>query len=97
MQRTERVYYRRTKRRGCLHKELNAREIMLPLEKQATTTLENRLEKGIKTQTEIFGEQMKEPWKAGHINRWLAANCFGDYYTRTGLNLAQREMIRNFF
>ena len=31
--------------------------------------------------------------KAGHINRWLAANCFGDYYTRTGLTLAQREMI----
>ena len=36
---------------------------------------------------------MKEAWKAGHINRWLAANCFGDYYTRKGLNLAQRELI----
>ena len=36
---------------------------------------------------------MKEAWKKGHINRWLAANCFGDYYTRTGLTLAQREMI----
>ena len=24
---------------------------------------------------------------------WLAANCFGDYHTRTGLDLAQREMI----
>ena len=33
------------------------------------------------------------PGRAGHINRWLAANCFGDYYTRTGLTLAQREMI----
>ena len=32
-------------------------------------------------------------WKAGHINRWLAANCFGDYYTRKGLDLAQRELI----
>lgn len=36
---------------------------------------------------------MKEAWKAGHINRWLAANCFGGYYMRTGLTLAQREMI----
>ena len=36
---------------------------------------------------------MKEAWKNGHINRWLADNCFGDYYTRTGLDLAQREMI----
>ena len=36
---------------------------------------------------------MKEAWKSGHINRWLADNCFGDYYTRTGLDLKQREMI----
>lgn len=69
------------------------RGIELPLEGQATTTFENRLERGIDAQVEIFGEHMKEAWKAGHINRWLASNCFGDYYTRTGLNLAQREMI----
>ena len=67
--------------------------IALPLEGRATTTMEDRLEKGIAAQAEIFGEHMKEAWKAGHINRWLAANCFGDYYTRTGLDLAQREMI----
>ncbi len=36
---------------------------------------------------------MKEAWKNGPINRWLADNCFGDYYTRTGLDLAQRELI----
>lgn len=60
---------------------------------EATTTEENRLEKGAEAQAEIFGEHMKDAWKAGHINRWLAANCFGDYYTRTGLDLAQREMI----
>ena len=67
--------------------------IKLPLEGQATTTLEDRLEKGVEMQAEIFGEQMKEAWKAGHINRWLAANCFGDYYTRKGLTTAEREMI----
>lgn len=65
--------------------------IPLPVEKRATTNSENRLEKG--AQADIFGEQMKEAWKAGHVNRWLAANCFGDYYTREGLDLAQREMI----
>lgn len=69
------------------------RNIELPLEGQATTTLDDRLEKGIEAQAEIFGEHMKEAWKTGHINRWLAANCFGDYYTRNGLNLAEREMI----
>ena len=72
---------------------LTARGAVLPLEGQATTTIENRLEKGAQAQADIFGPQMLEAWKAGNINRWLAANCFGDYYTRTGLTLAQREMI----
>ena len=72
---------------------LTRRGVSLPLEGQATTTMENRLEKGAQAQADIFGPQMLEAWKSGHINRWLAANCFGDYYTRTGLTLAQREMI----
>ena len=67
--------------------------IALPLPGQATTTMEDRLEKGAEAQAAIFGEHMKEAWKKGHINRWLAANCFGDFYTRTGLDLKQREMI----
>ncbi len=42
---------------------------------------------------EIFGEGMKDFWKGGNINYWLAANCFGDYYTRKGLSVKDREMI----
>jgi 4-carboxymuconolactone decarboxylase len=77
---------------------LEARGIQLPLEGQATTTTETRLDAGIQAQVDIFGEGMKEFWKSGpqesrHINHWLADNCFGDYYTRKGLNYAQREMI----
>lgn len=72
---------------------LSSRDIALPPEGQCTTTMENRLEKGAQAQADIFGPHMLEAWKTGHINRWLAANCFGDYYTRTGLTLAQREMI----
>lgn len=74
-----------------VNEELEKRGIELPLEKQETTTMKDRLEKGV--QVDIFGEHMKKAWKAGHINRWLATNCFGDYYTRRGLDLAQREMI----
>ena len=59
---------------------LISRGVNLPLEGQATTTMEDRLEKGVQAQADIFGAHMKEAWKAGHINRWLAANCFGDYY-----------------
>ena len=72
---------------------LTAAGIALPLPGQATTTMHDRLEKGIAAQVKIFGEHMNEAWKAGTVNRYLAANCFGDYYTRTGLDLAQREMI----
>ena len=72
--------------------------IKLPLAGQATTTMEDRLEKGNQVQVEIFGEGLRESWKNGpeesaHINYWLADNCFGDYYTRTGLDVATRELI----
>ncbi len=72
---------------------LSSRGVKLPLEGQATTTMENRLEKGAQAQADIFGEHILEAWKTGHMNRWLASNCFGDFYTRTGLDLKQREMI----
>ena len=75
-----------------------ARGIALPLQGQATTTTENRLEGGERAQIDIFGEGMRGFANSGaeetrHINKWLVDNCFGDYYTRTGLDLRQREMI----
>ena len=77
---------------------LTAREISLPLPGQSTTARENRLEKGMQAQVDIFGEGMRQFWKSGpeetrHINFWLTTNCFGDYYTRNGLDYKQREMI----
>ena len=68
---------------------LKEQGVELPLEGQATTTIEDRLEKGAQAQVDIFGDVMKDSWKKGHINRWLSANCFGDYYTRTGLDCKQ--------
>ncbi|MDE6125279.1 MAG: carboxymuconolactone decarboxylase family protein [Eubacterium sp.] len=72
--------------------------IELPLEARSTTDVESRREAGTQAQVDIFGEGMKDFWKSGaeesrHINYWLAANCFGDYYTRKGLDYQQREMI----
>lgn len=72
---------------------LRKKGVILPLERQATAAQKDRLEKGAALQTQIFGGQMKEAWKDGHINRWLAENCFGDYYTRTGLTLSERELV----
>ena len=77
---------------------LTERGVELPLPSQATTTTENRRESGTQAQVDIFGEGMSDFWCSGpeesrHINLWLAANCFGDYYTRGGLDYKQREMI----
>ncbi|WP_329739427.1 carboxymuconolactone decarboxylase family protein [Enorma massiliensis] len=40
----------------------------------------------IRAVNEVFAER-------AHINKWLADNCFGDYYTRNGLSDRDREMI----
>lgn len=77
---------------------LTERGVSLPLPSQETTTAETRLTAGNQAQVEIFGEGLRESWKSGpaesaHINYWLADNCFGDYYTRTGLDLKTRELI----
>lgn len=44
---------------------LTARRVDLPLASQATTTMENRLEKGEETQIRLFGPQMKDFAKKG--------------------------------
>ena len=82
----------------ALNDILTARGVKLPLDGQATTTMETRLEAGSQAQVDIFGEGMRGfqdsgPEESRHINKWLADNCFGDYYTRKGLDYRQREMI----
>lgn len=72
--------------------------IKLPLEQQGTTNKDTRLLAGAKAQVDIFGERMIDFYKSGtdenrHINQVLASNCFGDYYTRKGLDLKDRELL----
>ena len=77
---------------------LRARGVQLPLEGQANTTVKNRLQAGEQAQIDIFGEGMSGFAETGRdtnrqVNKWLVDNCFGDYYTRGGLDYKQREMI----
>lgn len=72
--------------------------IALSFASQATTDEKTRFENGLVKQVELFGENMAKRQTDGpalrrNINRWLADNCFGDYYTRNGLNDQEREMI----
>ncbi|STQ86911.1 carboxymuconolactone decarboxylase family protein [Helicobacter muridarum] len=73
-------------------------KISLPLEPQGTTTLEDRVELGLQTQRTIFGEAIDKgnaatPKDYQHIRTFLSGNCFGDYYTRGGLDLKFRELL----
>lgn len=76
------------------------RGIELPLKEQATTTPDeaSRYAGGEEAQVACFGEQMHGykdrgnpdyPW----INQWLVKHCFGDWYTRGGLTIPEREMV----
>ncbi|MGO8695830.1 MAG: carboxymuconolactone decarboxylase family protein [Rectinemataceae bacterium] len=77
---------------------LESRGIKLPLEGQSTTSPESRFEKGLVAQKAIFGEMIdtmyrESPESQIHIQRYLSGNCFGDYYTRKGLDLKTRELL----
>ena len=77
---------------------LQEQGVSIPLPEQGTTTPDTRIEAGNQAQVDIFGDQMRGfqdsgPEESRHINRWLAGNCFGDYYTRGGLDYRQRELI----
>ncbi|WP_026576695.1 carboxymuconolactone decarboxylase family protein [Bacillus sp. UNC438CL73TsuS30] len=75
-----------------------AKNIALPIESQKTVDEDNRCERGLAVQVEIFGEiiaKMREaaPANQKHIQDYLSAFCFGDFYTRGGLNLKTRELL----
>ena len=63
------------------------------------TTDETRHNAGLAVQRAIFGAENIDKMNAGapadqkHINEYLSANCFGDYYTRKVLDVKDRELI----
>jgi len=78
---------------------MTERGIRLPLEGQSTTTPETRMDKGLEVEKEIVGAEVVEelyasaPDDEGHFQRLLSANCFGDYYTRGGIDVRTRELL----
>ena len=76
-----------------------AQGIALPVATQATVTESNRFERGLAVQKSIFGETIDkmhatapEGQKDILVN-YLSAFCFGDIYTRTGLDMQTRELL----
>ncbi|MEH2106166.1 carboxymuconolactone decarboxylase family protein [Nostoc sp.] len=77
---------------------MSSRGIQLPLEGQSTTSPETRYDNGLAIQKAVFGETIDQMYERSpkdqlHIQRFLSANCFGDYYTRNGVEIRVRELI----
>ncbi len=74
-------------------------DIKLPLDDQGTTDINTRTEKGKEWMVSIFGKESIEqmfkdaPQGQEHINNFLAGYCFGDFYTRNGVTMQQRELM----
>ena len=77
---------------------LEERGIVLPLEGQSATTVENRYEKGLEIVREAAGDTVDNmlntmPQNQKHFATFLADNCFGDFFTRNGLSIQERELL----
>jgi 4-carboxymuconolactone decarboxylase len=73
--------------------------IALPLPDQGTVGDADRYPRGLAEQEPLYGNEIKddladlpEPF-AEALPRFLTEFCFGDFYTRGGLTLAQRELL----
>jgi 4-carboxymuconolactone decarboxylase len=84
---------------GIVIKVFDKKGIELPLLPRSNTNPENRHKKGRELQDRYFGAQMiqamndQTPEDQQHFNRFLEGFCFGDFYTRDGLDDKQRELI----
>jgi 4-carboxymuconolactone decarboxylase len=78
---------------------LTARGVALPLPGQATTTPSTRRDAGLALRRQIFGTDTTDsayaaaPTDQAHIQDFLSGNCFGDHWTRTGLDIPTRELL----
>ncbi len=84
---------------AVLNDVFRARGIDLPLPAQATTTEADRFEAGWAIQAPIYGAEIADSVKllpepfGEAVPRFLTAFGFGDFYTRTGLDLPTRELL----
>jgi 4-carboxymuconolactone decarboxylase len=78
---------------------LTERGVTLPLPGQSRTTPQNRLDVGREVQAQIIGADVVDklyasaPADEQHIQRFLSANCFGDWVGRGGIDIPTRELL----
>ena len=76
-----------------------AQGIQLPLPVQGTVSDADRYPKGLAEQAPLYGNEIKDnladlPQPFNELlPRFLTEFCFGDFYTRGGLTVSQRELL----
>ncbi len=84
---------------GVLNEVFKERGIQTPLESGVTVTEKDRYQKGKEIQEKLYGDEIKQAMKGLPDNigdeaaRFLTEVCFGDFYTRKGLDIKTRELI----
>lgn len=84
---------------AIVNKVFKQNDIGMPLPGQGTVEEKSRFSKGLATQTSIFGpaiQKMHDTAPEGQKKitvDYLTAYCFGDFYTRNGLDLKMRELV----
>ncbi len=84
---------------AVLNDVLREKGIKLPLENQATVTEESRFSAGKQIQQPLYGNEIKTAMRrlpkeyAKAVPDILTKFCFGDFYTRKGLSIRQRELL----
>ena len=84
---------------GTVNSVFRAQGIPLPLPEEGTVDDGGRYQRGLAEQEPLYGTEIKDdladlphPFDEA-LPRFLTEFCFGDFYTRGGLTVAQRELL----
>ncbi len=84
---------------GVLNEVFKERGIETPLKSTVTVNEEERYQKGFEIQNPLYGDEIKKSMEGlpedmgADVARFLTEVCFGDFYTREGLDLKTRELL----
>jgi 4-carboxymuconolactone decarboxylase len=84
---------------AVVNEVISSRQISLPLDSQRRIGEKDRFVKGREIQFPIYGDRIKQAVsnlpeeQRESIPRYLTELCFGDLYTRAGLDLQTRELL----
>lgn len=84
---------------GVLNEVFKERGIATPLKSTATVKEDERYQKGSEIQNPLYGDEIKQSMEGlpddmgADVARFLTEVCFGDFYTREGLDVKTRELL----